>query len=242
MGETDRKRRSPFPSTHWTLLEAVRGEPNPDQQAALDMLAERYWRPAYIYVRSRGIDRMKAEDIVQDFFTNWLKRNLFGRADARKGRFRSFFLTSLNHFIKNAIRHESSGRRMPPAGFSDAESEALPDANTPDTVFYRAFVADLTRQVLIDLEKEYTDGGKRMHFCIFQERLIFPVLEGIPPTPMKMLAEKYGISEKQAANYLLTARRAYRRLLEGRIREYAASDKDIEAELGELLSYLDRSR
>ena len=242
MDRPDKKRRGCFPSTHWSLLGAVHGEPNPAQKAALDMLSERYWRPAYIYVRSRGIDRMKAEDIVQDFFANWLKRNLFGRADLRKGRFRSFFLTSLNNFVKNFLRHELSKRRMPPAGFLNAETEVLPDSNTPDAIFFRAFTADLTRQVLVDLEKEYTSSGKTMHFRIFQERLIFPVLEGIPPTPMKTLAQRYSVSEKQVANYLLTARRAYRRLLETRIREYAASDTDIEAEISELFSYLDNSR
>jgi len=241
MNRIPKNRRGLFPSTHWSLLEAVGGEATSAQQSALDKLAERYWLPTYAHVRSLGYERAQAEDLVQDFFASCLKRNLFGRAKAQKGRFRSYFLTSLNNHIKNSLRHEFAKRRRPSHGFADTELDTCPDSDTPATVFYRIFVADLIHQVLVDLEQYYISKNKESHIRIFHERLVLPALEGLKPTPIRELVRRYSINEKRIYNRLLATRRVYRRLLRDRIAEYAASSEDLDAELQELMAFLDRS-
>jgi len=43
--------------------------------------------------------------------------------------------------------------------------------------------------------------------------LIKPILEGSPEPSLADLGRKHGLTEKQAANHLLTAKRAYQRLM-----------------------------
>ena len=95
-GNTDMggERRS-FPSTHWSQLAAVRDAVTEEHRAILNSLIEAYWKPVYWYIRRRGRSNEDAKDLAQEFFTACLGRELFGRADRGKGRFRSFLLSCL---------------------------------------------------------------------------------------------------------------------------------------------------
>jgi RNA polymerase sigma factor (sigma-70 family) len=227
-----------FPSTHWSVIAEVREGAATGQQLALDALVERYWNPAYAHLRARGIAADDAQDLVQDFFERWLRRNLFGRADACRGRFRDFFLTSLNNFVRNALRDRHAGKRWPEAGFVADDIEGLHDGTDPAEAFVRTFTSELTLAVLAQLERDLQASGSADHFEIFRRRMVEPVLDGVEPPPYRDLAAEFGITEKQAANRLTTVRRAYGRLLEERIAEYAASPEDRAQELAELLAYL----
>lgn len=205
---------------------------------ALERLAARYWRPAYVHLRARGIDADDAEDLVQDFFENWLQRNLFGKATQVRGRFRDFFLTSLNNFAKNWFRNRHAKKRQPEGGFDTYEEDELPGRDNPELEFVRAFQSDMTRQVLNALELEFQESGKAQHFLMFRRRIVEPALDGVEAPSYRDLADGQDLSEKQVANQVLTARRAYRRLLESHVAEYAASPEDLKLELADLLGYL----
>ena len=105
-------------------------------------------------------------------------------------------------------------------------------------MFRRAWVADLTQRVLRRLEQECQASGKLPHYELFRQRLVLPALEGSEPPPLAELAGRLGLSEKQAANCLLTARRAYQRLLQEEIRAYAASEDEVAAEIRDLFHFL----
>ena len=77
-----------------------------------------------------------------------------------------------------------------------------------------------------------------VHFAIFSKRLINPILDGSREISMSVLGREYGLTEKQAANHLLTAKRAYQRLLQEEIRLYAGSEAEVAAEIRDLFSIL----
>lgn len=238
MPANDRRDRG-FPSTHWSLLGEVAGAMSSNQRVALDTLIRRYRCPVYNYVRGRGFNRDEAEDLVQEFFANWLARGLFGRADRTRGRFRDYLLASLRNFMANELRRRYAKRRWPDGGFLALDVDQRPGSDSPASGILRAHTAAITREVLATLEDECRETGKQAHFEIFRLRMVLPALEGAEPVPMRALGARFELSEKQAANHLLTARRAYRRLLEARVSEFAASPEDLAAEMQELTGHLE---
>jgi RNA polymerase sigma-70 factor (ECF subfamily) len=220
------------------MINAVDGPITPEQQLVLDRLIERYRYPAYVHVRAQGLDPDDAEDLVQDFFANWLHKGLFGKADKARGRFRTYLLTSLNNFIKNSNRNKHAQRRWPAGGFAEEDPDLIADTVSPVDEFSRAFSSEMTRSVLTLLEQECRQTGKNIHYSIFQRRVVEPALDGAEAPSMKLLANQNGLTEKQAANCLVTMKRAYQRLLESQILEYAASAEDVRQEMRDLMGYL----
>src|ERR1051325_589472 len=88
-----------FPTTRWTLVLAAGDQRRKEARSALVSLCENYWYPLYAYVRRRGYPADQAQDLTQEFFTRVLEGRYLDRADAAKGRFRSFLLSSLKFFI-----------------------------------------------------------------------------------------------------------------------------------------------
>lgn len=235
-----------FPRTHWSKLAAARDANDADRNAALDFLLRRYWKPVFCYLRGRGWPEEEAKDLVQDFFASALARALFGQADPARGRFRSFLLSSLNNFLANAHRAAHAQKRRPEHGFVSihelATSEGavfVPVANeTPEALFHRAWIQNLLQRVLRALAEECRRTGKDAHYEVFRQRIMAPALEGATPPPLADLARRLDLGEKEAANCLLTARRAYQRLLRAEIRLYAATDDEVAAEIQDLFHFL----
>lgn len=235
-----------FPATHWSQLAALRAGVGAERTAILNFLIQRYWKPVYCYLRRSGCGEEEAKDLVQDFFAFSLQRDFFDQADPARGRFRSFLLGSLQHFLANARRAAHAQKRRPPQGLVSLEELAGSDSGrfepadreTPEAVFHRAWVADLTQRVLRRLEAECQATDKQAHYEILRQRLVLPALEGTESPPLRDLAGRLSMTEKQAANHLLTARRVYRRLLEEEIRGYANREDEVAAELRDLRRYL----
>ena len=81
----------------------------------LEELLRRYWSPVYAFLRRRGWSRAEAEDLTQEFLADVvLQRDLIGRADRERGRFRTFLLAALRHFAIDARRRRAA--REPPGG------------------------------------------------------------------------------------------------------------------------------
>jgi len=230
-----------FPTTHWSQLAALGDSEEAGRRTILNLLIERYWRPAYHYARRRGYDNEAAKDAVQEFFTSWLIDRLFERADPARGRFRTFLLTSLSNFLANQYRDAHTQRRHPKEGIvsiRDLDSSSGPslepaDEETPEDAFNQAWAAGVLMRALGSLEREWA-ADKRVHFEVFRRRVMEPALEGKAPPSEEELGRIYGLTAKEVANRLLTARRAFRRLLEEEIGVYAASSEDTASEMRDL--------
>jgi len=106
-----------FPATHWSQFAALRAGVDGERTAILNFLIQRYWKPVYCYLRRAGCGEEEAKDLVQDFFAFCLQRDFFDQADPARGRFRSFLLGSLQHFLANARRAAHAQKRRPEQGF-----------------------------------------------------------------------------------------------------------------------------
>ena len=232
-----------FPTTDWGLFADLRGRSPHAKRAALDILIRRYWRPVFAFLRHNGQDEESAKDTTQAFFAAWIADDVFSKADREKGRFRSFLLSCLKRFTANEHRAEHALKRRPKAGLASLdEMMANPDrvyepkdaTLTPDQVFDRAWACEVIMRVLKHLATECQKTGKQVHYDVFRRRIIDPILHGATAPALADVGQEHGLTEKQAANHLETAKRAYRRLMEEEIRLYAASEAEIDEEVREL--------
>src|SRR5512134_56329 len=93
-----------FATTHWSVVLAAGKEETPEAAAALELLCRTYWRPVYVYSRRRGYSPEDAQDFTQQFLVEFLSEGSFNRASPARGRFRSFVLKSLQHFLTDEWR------------------------------------------------------------------------------------------------------------------------------------------
>src|SRR5690349_2117899 len=94
-----------FATTHWSLVAAAGGSHTSESAAALDALCRIYWYPLYAFVRRAGYEVPRAEDSVQAFFVHLIEHDSFAAARQDRGRFRSFLLGALKHFLANEYDH-----------------------------------------------------------------------------------------------------------------------------------------
>src|SRR5262249_15873623 len=88
-----------FTTTHWSVVLTSQQTSSPDGAAALELLCRTYWYPLYAYVRRQGYSPEDAQDLTQAFFEQFLEKGSVQLADRGRGKFRSFLLTSLKHFL-----------------------------------------------------------------------------------------------------------------------------------------------
>ncbi len=81
---------SEFPSTRWSKVVAAADLATPEARSALAELCSAYWYPIYVFIRRKGNDAEKSQDLAQSYFARLLEKPVLAAADPRKGRFRSF--------------------------------------------------------------------------------------------------------------------------------------------------------
>jgi hypothetical protein len=102
---------SGFPTTHWSRVLCAGHDEAPASAAALEALCRAYWPPLYAFVRRNGYAPADAQDLVQGFLAHLLARNDLAAVAPQKGRFRSFLLTALKHFLVSEARSRHALKR-----------------------------------------------------------------------------------------------------------------------------------
>ena len=237
-----------FPTTDWGLFVDIRGGSTAKKQAALEILARRYWKPVFRFLQFSGKDEESAKDLTQAFFAAWIESNTFAKADEQRGKFRSFMLASLKRFVANEHRADHAQKRMPGAGLLSLDelmdNEEKPyepeDVETPDKAFDRAWAREAISRVLKHFEIYCVRKDQQAHFDIFSRRLIQPILYGQDAPPMAELGKQHGLTERQAGNLLETTKRTFRRLLEEEVRLYADTDFEVSEEVRDIFAILNQ--
>jgi RNA polymerase sigma-70 factor (ECF subfamily) len=227
-----------FTTTHWSVVLSARNRKSPQSQGALAALCETYWFPLYGYVRRSGYAFHDAQDLTQEFFAWLLEKDFLKDVDRERGKFRSFLLAALKHFLSHqrerARAKKRGGGRVPfSLDFADAEHRyRLEPENpcTPERLYQRRWALTLLERVIGRLEGEQVQAGKGELFAGLKEFLA----AGREPRPYRGVAEQLGMTEGAVKVAVHRLRRRYRGLLKEEIARTVADPGEIESELCEL--------
>src|SRR6516164_10632021 len=125
-------RDSSFASTRWTIVHQAADSQTASQHAlsALAELCQIYWRPVYVFLRRQGIAQHDAQDLTQGFFADLIESRAYARADPTKGRFRSFLLGTLKHFVAHARDYDRAQKRGGGNAPVELDEVAISEAET----------------------------------------------------------------------------------------------------------------
>lgn len=239
---------SPFPTTHWSLVDVIRQGDAQARHKALERFLIRYLPALRIHlVRTRGVAWEESEDLLQEFVAQRiLEKDLVSRVDPGAGKFRTFLLTSLDRFFIDWLRRQRAQKRSPGGErlmhIDDVQGygSAIDD---PAGLFDVAWARSVIGEALQRMQQQCEDSGRADLWGVFQCRLVDPLLKGVPPVDYEGLVERFGLtSPAQASNVLVTAKRMYARALRSVVAEYASDEEEIELEIRDLQEILARSR
>ena len=161
MTEAAGARAGDFTTTHWSVVVAAGGS-LAGAAAALEQVCGGYWYPIYAFIRRRGSDHHQAEDLTQAFFAHLLESEALRKADRNRGKFRTFLLAALTHFLANEWDKQQTLKRGGRRQFVSLDETVAEDryrqepveALTPEKLFERRWALALLEQVLARLGQD----------------------------------------------------------------------------------------
>jgi RNA polymerase sigma factor (sigma-70 family) len=151
-----------FATTHWSVVVHAGDSQSPEAATAMERLCQTYWYPLYVFVRRKGHSHEDASDLTQAFFARFLEKDFLKSVDASLGKFRTFLLTSMTHFLSNEwdksqAQKRGGGQRL--ISFDDATAEERyqlepVEPTTPETLFERRWAQTVMGVVLDRLAGE----------------------------------------------------------------------------------------
>jgi len=231
-----------FTTTHWSVvLDAGQSDP-PSAAAALEKLCRTYWYPLYAYVRRRGYSPEDAQDLTQDFFAQLLRKNYPGQADQAKGKFRSFLLLRLNHFLADEFDRASTQKRGGGQVLISLDEESgeeryrlePADELSPERLFERRWAQTILEQALARLREEFVAQGKAG---------VYEVLKAFEPGGQNTLsyaeaAARLKASESAIKSMVHRMRRRHRELVREEIAQTVSTAAEVDEELRHLMAVL----
>ena len=226
-----------FATTQWSVVLTARDGSNPQARQALAALCESYWYPLYAFVRRRGHSADDSADLTQAFFADLLSRDFLSSIDRSKGRFRSFLLASLEHFLsreRDKAHAVKKGSGVRPLSLDAREAEDRyqlepQDRRTPEMLFERRWGLTVLERTMGRLRAEFADQPDRF------ERLK-PSLTGAEPAHYSEVAAGLGMSETAVKAAVHRLRQRYGRLLRDEIAETVADPAEVDDEVRHLLA------
>ncbi len=229
-----------FLPTRWSVVIAAgRGKPA-EATRALEELCVAYWYPLYAFVRRAGHGAHDAQDLTQEFFARLLARNDLAAVDRARGKFRSFLLAALKHFLANEWdRAHALKRGGGQAVLSlDADSAEERYAHEPadtvsaDQLYDRRWALTMLEQSLARVRDECAAEGNARLFAAIKGTLSGDA------TPHAEIAARLGMSEGAVAVAIHRLRKRCREALRTLIAETVNTDADVDEELQHLLAAL----
>jgi len=232
-----------FLTTHWSAIGTIAAGDDAANHALINELLKRYWKPVYCFLRRKGYDNEQAKDLTQGFFQEVvLDRGLIQRADQARGRFRTFLLTALEQYLARVRRKETAQKRIPKdklVRLEQIEGGELPEPVgnlTPEQSFDYAWVSQLLDKLMAEVQAKCRAEGKGLHWQVFHDRVLEPIMENARAPSLRETCEKYGIeNERRASNMIVTVHRRFRAALKRHLRRSVTGDADVEEELRELM-------
>jgi RNA polymerase sigma factor (sigma-70 family) len=236
---SDAPQRAIFVTTHWSVVQRASCESTTRARAALEKLCQTYWYPLYAYVRRRGHSPEDAKDLTQAFFLRLLEQQSLANANPDLGRFRSFLLGALNHFLisewqKSQSKRRGGGHEIFSLDWVAAERRfdlEPADHATPDRAYDKQWATSLLNEVLRQLEDEYRREQKSELFQALKQTLTGPR----ESQPYADLAGPLGMNEGALRVAVHRLRKRYRALLQAEIANTVTSSEEAKEEMAYLL-------
>ncbi len=229
-----------FETTRWSVVRAAASTQPSQARQALEILCSTYWYPLYAYIRYRGNSAEDAKDLIQEFFVRFLEKGYLKDVDPAKGKFRSFLLASVSHFLSNERDHARTLKRgggitFLPLDFATAEERHIRGSAqdlSPERLFDRAWALTLLESALARLRREYDESGKAVLF----DRLKGTLTGGKDRVSYRELGAEVGLSEGAVKVAVHRLRRRYRDVLLDEIAQTLAEGESMDEEFQYLLS------
>ena len=233
-----------FVTTHWSVVLSAGEGDSPDADQALARLCRIYWHPLYAYVRRQGHNPDEAQDLTQEFFARLLAKNYLRSLDRRKGKFRSFLLAAMEHFLAKEWRDANrlkrgGGKTILSLDDQDAESRyriEVAETMTAERIYERRWAFTLLEQALHGLREELKQAGKAA---------LFEALQGFlsgekPDHTYSEVGARLNMTEGAVKVAVHRLRKRYGELLRLEIANTVSSPDEIDGELRYLLAVVSR--
>ena len=231
-----------FATTRWTRVLLARDANSTEARDALAELCGSYWYPLYAFVRRSGHGPHDSQDLVQEFFARLLSRDWLAQVDRAKGRFRSFLLAAMKHFLANEWDKSQALKRGGDQQFISLDQNAAEaryglepaHSDSPDKIFERRWAMMLLEKVLARLREEHARQGKERTF----EELKNSLAGSRESLPYAEIGARLGVSEGAVKVTVHRFRQRYRELLREEVARTVATPEEVDEELRELFEVL----
>jgi len=229
-----------FATTHWSVVLNAGGEDSTQALVAIEKLARDYWYPLYAYVRRKGHDAHTAEDLTQEFFARVISRNFFARVDRTKGRFRSWLLGAMNHFLaheweKARAQKRGGGATLIPLDEAQANERyerQLAVDSAPEKVFDQQWALTLLERAATRLRATYiADGRPEVYDCLKAF-----ISGGSAPPSYGDAAVQLGLTESAVKSAVHRLRQRFHELVREEVAQTVCTPTDLDDELRYLLA------
>lgn len=218
---------------------------SPPAKKALESLCHAYWYPIYVYVRRKGYGADESEDLTQEFFAQLIEKQHLRQADQNRGKFRTFLLATLDHFLAREWRRAHRQKRGGQFSFISLDEQTPEeryrlepaDNDTPERKFLRHWALALLKQTMDALGHECEAGGKGPLFREVRDLLSGERDKGV----YGGIAERLGLSQGALRVAVHRMRQRYGELVRQEIAQTVADPAEVEEELRHLLAALSPS-
>jgi len=224
-----------FATTEWSVVLRATQDGSSGALQALEALCRAYWPPLYAYARREGLTSHDAEDAIQEFIFNLLRKNDLAAVSPERGRFRSFLMKALKNFLVSRWRQERALKRGGQNEFVVLESgegeklcqPELIDQLSPEKAFDRRWAMTVMTRSLDRLREEHQAPEQARLFAAVQ-----PVLGGSGRMENQAAtAAELGISPGALATAATRLRQRYRMLIENEVRRTLENPEHLPEEL-----------
>lgn len=229
-----------FATTHWSLVQAADGSDSEEADEALAELCRTYWYPLYSFIRRRGYEASEAEDLTQSFFARFIEHRDYRSARPDKGKFRTFLLSCLKHFLANDWQRKNAlkrGGRLRIESLDGAEAERRyqlepAELDTPERIFQRSWACTVLDTALQNLRRQHEDEGKSEWF---DQLKVY--LTGEPTSRTQAeIGQSLGMTEDAVKSAVYRLRKQFARQLRSDIQQTLTDPSDVEQELTDLFA------
>lgn len=230
-----------FATTHWSVVLATAGEDSPQASAALEELCRTYWYPLYAYVRREGYSPPDAQDHTQEFFTRLLARNSLAQVGPEKGKFRSFLLACLCHFLSDQRDRARTVKRGGGADCLSLDAQTAEeryrlepvDRMDAEKIYERRWAMTLLERALRRLRDESASADKVEMFECLKD-----FVAGESDVTCREVADRMGMTESAVKSALHRLRQRYRELVREEVAHTVADPAEIDTELRYLIAVM----